>query len=144
MNTTKDTFIPFEDYKINVKLKLSALWIAVMFCYVYGDYIQVFVPGIMSEALRVSEDKEGIQFEFFAVALLMSIPSLMIFLTLVLKPTINRRLNIIIPSLFVVLLVSLNLENVWGFYLYLTGLEVLLSFMTIWHAWKWPQSEMKR
>ncbi|TMP47163.1 hypothetical protein CWB96_12505 [Pseudoalteromonas citrea] len=144
MNTTKDTFIPFEDYKINVKLKLSALWIAVMFCYVYGDYIQVFVPGIMSEALLVSEDKEGIQFEFFAVALLMSIPSLMIFLTLVLTPKINRILNIIIPSLFVVLLVSLNLETVWGFYLYLTGLEVLLSCMTIWHAWKWPQSEMKR
>ncbi|KZN30618.1 hypothetical protein [Pseudoalteromonas luteoviolacea] len=143
MNTTKDIPPSFEDYKINVKLKISALWIAVMFCYVYGDYIQVFVPGIMSEALLVSADKEGIQFEFFAVALLMSIPSVMVFLTLVLKPIINRRLNIIIPSLFVVLLVSLNLDTVWGFYLYLTGLEVLLSLMTIWHAWKWPVSELE-
>ncbi|KZN40898.1 DUF6326 family protein [Pseudoalteromonas luteoviolacea] len=142
MNTAKGISTPFEDYRINVKLKISALWIAVMFCYVYGDYIQVFVPGIMSEALLVSADKEGIQFEFFAVALLMSIPSVMVFLTLVLKPLINRRLNIIIPSLFVVLLVSLNLETVWGFYLYLTGLEVLLSLMTIWHAWKWPKSEI--
>ncbi|MBQ4811511.1 hypothetical protein A7985_11620 [Pseudoalteromonas luteoviolacea] len=141
MNTIKDTSPPFEDYQINVKLKISALWIAVMFCYVYGDYIQVFVPGIMSEALLVSADKEGIQFEFFAVALLMSIPSVMVFLTLVLKPSINRRLNIIIPSLFVVLLVSLNLETVWGFYLYLTGLEVLLSLMTVWLAWKWPMTE---
>ncbi|MBQ4835166.1 MULTISPECIES: DUF6326 family protein [Pseudoalteromonas] len=141
MNTIKDISIPFEDYQINVKLKLSALWVAVMFCYVYGDYIQVFVPGIMSEALLVSAEKEGIQFEFFAVALLMSIPSVMIFLTLTLKPNINRRLNLIIPSLFVVLLVSINLETVWGFYLYLTGLEVVLSLMTIWHAWKWPKTE---
>ncbi|KID57294.1 hypothetical protein JF50_08695 [Pseudoalteromonas luteoviolacea] len=142
MNTTKDISTPFEDYKINVKLKISALWIAVMFCYVYGDYIEVYVPGVMSEALLVSADRKGIQYEFFAVALLMSIPSVMIFLTLALKPTINRRLNIIIPGLFVVLLIALNLETVWGFYLYLTGLEVLLSLMTMWYAWQWPKSEM--
>ncbi|AOT07962.1 DUF6326 family protein [Pseudoalteromonas luteoviolacea] len=144
MNTTKDISIPFEDYQINVKLKISALWIAVMFCYVYGDYIEVYVPGVMSEALLVSADRKGIQYEFFAVALLMSIPSVMIFLTLALKPNINRKLNIIIPSLFIVLLVSLNLETRWGFYLYLTALEVLLSFMTMFYAWKWPKAEGMR
>ncbi|KZN48518.1 DUF6326 family protein [Pseudoalteromonas luteoviolacea] len=142
MNTTKDISLPFEDYQINVKLKISALWVAVMFCYVYGDYIEVFVPGVMSEALLVSADRKGIQYEFFAVALLMSIPSVMIFLTLALKPNFNRKLNIIIPGLFIVLLVSLNLETGWGFYLYLTGLEILLSVMTIRYAWKWPKAEI--
>ena len=131
-----------QDVSINIKLKLSALWAAVMFCYVYGDYIEVYVPGVMSNAMMVSENSSGLQLKFFAVALLMSIPSLMIFLSLVLKPKINRRLNIVLPALFVLLLVVLNLETAWFFYLYLTGVEILLSLTTIWFAWHWPVNEM--
>ena len=36
MNTNKRA-TEMEDVKINVKLKLSALWAAVMFLYVYAD-----------------------------------------------------------------------------------------------------------
>ena len=131
-----------QDVSINIKLKLSALWAAVMFCYVYGDYIEVYVPGVMSNAMLVEANSSGLQLKFFAVALLMSIPSLMIFLSLVLKPKINRRLNIVLPALFVLLLVVLNLETAWFFYLYLTGVEILLSLTTIWFAWHWPVNEM--
>ncbi|MEC8327174.1 MAG: DUF6326 family protein [Pseudoalteromonas spongiae] len=126
---------------INVKLKLAALWAAVMFCYVYGDYIEVYVPGVMSNAMAVSANSEGLQAKFFAVAFLMSIPSLMVFLSLVLKPTVNRWLNIIIPALFVLLLIGLNLETTWIFYLYLTALEIILSLATIWFAWRWPKND---
>ena len=126
---------------INIKLKLAALWAAVMFCYVYGDYIEVYVPGVMSNAMAVSANSEGLQAKFFAVAFLMSIPSLMVFLSLVLKPSVNRWLNIIIPALFVLLLIGLNLETTWIFYLYLTGLEVILSLITIWYAWRWPKND---
>jgi len=35
-----------EDVKINIKLKLSALWTAAMFCYLYAD-----VPGHMRSDL---------------------------------------------------------------------------------------------
>ena len=34
-----------EDFKINIRIKLSALWGSVMFCYVYGDFFTLFVPG---------------------------------------------------------------------------------------------------
>jgi hypothetical protein len=130
----------FQDFPINVKLIISSLWIAVMFCYVYGDYIEIYVPGVLAEAMKVTSEKEGIQLEFFAVALLMSIPSVMIFLTLVLKPSINRWLNIIIPTLYVALLVAVNLETTWDFYLYLTAIEILLSITTVWYAWNWPKT----
>ena len=30
-----------KDFQINVKIKLSALWVSLMFCYVYGDYFQL-------------------------------------------------------------------------------------------------------
>ncbi|AOW76817.1 hypothetical protein A3Q34_08090 [Colwellia sp. PAMC 20917] len=139
MNSTKTVF---EDFQINVKLKISALWIAVMFCYVYGDYIQIYVPGILAKAMEVKATTET-QFQFFAVALLMVLPSVMIFFTLVVKPKINRWLNIILSTLYIIMLIATNLTETWGFYLFLTTIEVLISVVIVWYAWNWPRIKNK-
>ena len=34
-----------DEIKVHVKFKLSALWSSVMFCYIYGDYFQLYQPG---------------------------------------------------------------------------------------------------
>ena len=127
-------------FQINVKLKISALWIAVMFCYVYGDYIEIYVPGVIADAMTVKSSIET-QLEFFAVALLMAIPSVMIFFSLVLKPNINRLLNIILPTVYILLLIAVNMAGGWIFYLFLTAIEIAISITTIWYAWKWPTIE---
>ena len=41
-----------DDFKINVKLKISALWISVMFCYLYADYFGLYVPGNLQRMLE--------------------------------------------------------------------------------------------
>ena len=140
MSSTNSTAQVFEDFQINVKLKISALWIAVMFCYVYGDYIQIYVPGILAKAMEVKATTET-QFQFFAVALLMAIPSVMIFFTLVVKPKINRWLNIILSTLYIIMLIATNLTETWMFYLFLTAIEVLISVAIVWYAWNWPTIE---
>ena len=33
-----------ENTKVNIKIKLAALWTSVLFCYVYGDYFELYVP----------------------------------------------------------------------------------------------------
>ena len=140
MSSINSTKAVFEDFQINVKLKISALWIAVMFCYVYGDYIQIYVPGILAKAMEVKATTET-QFQFFAVALLMAIPSVMIFFTLVVKPKINRWLNIILSTLYIIMLIATNLTETWVFYLFLTAIEVLISVAIVWYAWNWPTLE---
>jgi hypothetical protein len=140
MSSINSTKTVFEDFQINVKLKISALWIAVMFCYVYGDYIQIYVPGILAKAMEVNATTET-QIEFFAVALLMAMPSVMIFFTLVIKPKINRWLNIILSALYIIILVATNLTETWVFYLFLTAIEVLISVAIVWYAWNWPTIE---
>jgi len=140
MSSTNSTAQVFEDFQINVKLKISALWIAVMFCYVYGDYIQIYVPGILAKAMEVKATTET-QFQFFAVALLMAIPSVMIFFTLVIKPKINRWLNIILSTLYIIMLIATNLTETWMFYLFLTAIEVLISVAIVWYTWNWPTIE---
>jgi hypothetical protein len=140
MSSINSTKTVFEDFQINIKLKISALWIAVMFCYVYGDYIEIYVPGVIADAMTVKSSIET-QLEFFAVALLMAMPSVMIFFTLVLKPRINRLFNIILPTLYILLLVAVNLGGGWVFYLFLTVIEVLISVAIVWYAWNWPTVE---
>ena len=140
MSSINSTKTVFEDFQINVKVKISALWIAVMFCYVYGDYIQIYVPGILAKAMEVKATTET-QLQFFAVALLMAIPSVMIFFTLVVKPKINRWLNIILSTLYIIMLIATNLTETWVFYLFLTAIEVLISVAIVWYAWNWPTLE---
>jgi hypothetical protein len=141
MNSMNNTTDIFEDFQINVKLKISALWIAVMFCYVYGDYIEIYVPGVIAKAMEVKSTAET-QMEFFAVAFLMAMPSVMIFFTLVLAPKINRWLNIILAMFYISLLVGLNFGGGWAFYLLLTALEVVISMAIVWYAWKWPKLDV--
>ncbi len=45
MNTNNKTGEILEDAKINVKMKLSALWGAMMLLYIYADILSLFRPG---------------------------------------------------------------------------------------------------
>ena len=143
MNSVTNATGVFQDFQINVKFKISALWVAVMFCYVYGDYIQLHVPGILTQTWvdNVTPENTNAQLEFFAIALLMAIPSVMIFFTLTLKPIVNRWLNIIFPMCYIALLISVNLEETWAYYLFFTAVEIIISIAIILYAWKWPKTE---
>jgi len=130
-----------EDVKINVKLKLSALWTAVMFCYIYGDYFSLYVPGqiedfINGKTLLVSPLK------LLAASALMTIPPLMIFLSLSLKPAINRLANIIFGTIYtiVMLLIALDsLEPWWTFMVFFAIVEMIITSAIVWFAWRWPK-----
>ena len=33
-----------ENQKVNIKIKLAALWVSVSLCYLYGDYFELYTP----------------------------------------------------------------------------------------------------
>lgn len=133
----------FEDFYINIKFKISALWSAVMFCYVYGDYIHLHVPGVMAEALALKQTAEDIntQLMFVAVALFMAVPSIMIFLSLCLRPNVNRLLNIAIGFLYIAVMISTMISEQWAYYLILGVFEIAITGLIIWYAWNWPRKD---
>lgn len=51
MSTDKKAAKSLQDVKINVKIKLSALWVALMFCYTYADILGFYAPGNIEELL---------------------------------------------------------------------------------------------
>jgi hypothetical protein len=132
----------FENIKVNVKIKISALWIAVMFLYAYVDIFSLMKPGIIEGIM------DGKMFVFqisqaflFFTTLYIVIPSVMIFLSLVLKPKANRWINIIVSILYFVTMLGACIGETWGFYIFGTIVESLLLFLIIWYAWKWPKQE---
>lgn len=134
-----------EDFSINIKLKLSALWISTMFCYVYGDVFKLFVPsqlqGLLNGQSGVGATTPSSLLSF---AVLMTIPSLMIILSLVLKPAINRWVNISVGILFtfVMALILFTTKNeMMIFYRYLALVEIILTGSIVWLAWSWPKRE---
>jgi hypothetical protein len=77
--------------RIDVRFKISALWIAMLFLFAYGDIFGFFRPGQIEEvsAGEISgfEITQGF---LFAVSVYIAIASAMVFLSLVLRPSINR------------------------------------------------------
>lgn len=131
-----------KDVQIDVKYKLSALWVAVMCCYIYGDYFSLFVPGRIQDLMHgISGVGTTTPVMLLLFAILMTLPSLMIFLSLALKAKWNKVMNLIMGLFFTVimtLVVATSLNEWMIFYTYLGIVEILITSAIMWYAWKWP------
>jgi len=142
MNSNRKTAGSLEDVKINVKIKLSALWVAVTFLFIYVDYFGLLRPGIIEQI--IAGEVAGVQITqvfLLAAMALMTIPSLMIFLSLTLKAKANRWTNVIVGIFEVFILIVFVIGESWAFYIFGTIVEVVLLSLIVWYAWKWPKQE---
>ena len=133
-----------EDVKINVKIKLSLLWVALVFFYLYNDVISFFRRDIIEEVL--TGELAGIQVTqifLFGTAILMAIPIFMIFLSLALPAKVNRWVNIILGIFHAVVLATTLLVpgETWAHYALYMIFEAVFIVLIVWHAWKWPKQE---
>ena len=142
MDMTKRT-TQFEDVKINLKVKLSALWTAVMFLYVYADIKAFFRPGIIEGLIAGKAGDFQITQNFLLTsAIIMTIPSVMIFLSLVLKAKVNRWVNIIFGIVYAGIIIgTLLMGGAWAYYLFYAIVEIILTGLIAWLAWTWPKLE---
>lgn len=130
-----------EDFKVNIKIKLSALWVSVTLCYLYGDYFELYVPqktaGLVSGVNLLNSPQK-----LLMATVLLAIPAIMVFLSLILKPTINRLLNIVFGLLFSVIMLLIAFTSLvpWRiFYVFLALVESTITTMIIFYACKWPK-----
>jgi len=130
-----------ENPKVNIKIKLSALWTSVLFCYVYGDYFELYVPEKV-DSLVTGENVLDSPTKLFMASLVLAIPAIMIALSILLKPKINRILNIVFGTIYtlMMLLIAINSLTAWyRFYVFMAILESLITLLIVWNAWKWPR-----
>jgi len=130
-----------DDVPVNVKMKLSALWASVMFCYIYADYFGLYVPGKLQHMLegRMGPLGATTQGVLLGTSAVMAIPSVMIVLSLTLKPRLNRTLNLLFGALYTAIILVTMWE--WAFYIFFGVIEVALTALVVWTAWRWPRRE---
>ena len=135
----KNAGTALDDIKIDVKMKISALWASVMFCYIYADYFGLYVPGALQKMLAGKMGPLGstTQGVLLGTSLVMAIPSVMIFLSLVLKPNLNRWLNIVFGAIYTLIILITMWD--WAFYIFFGVIEIALTGSVVWYAWHWPK-----
>ena len=137
MSTTSSS--TFEGVRVGVRPKISALWIAMLVLFAYGDIFGFFKPGQIEEVM--SGEISGIEITqgfLFAISVYIAIASVMIFLTLVLKPAVVRWTNIVLALLYIVSIVAAAIGED-AYYLFLSAVEIAMLLLIVRYAWTWPR-----
>ena len=120
----------------DVQIILSALWVALLFIYQQGDVLRLysgdFIPGDLKSGGVMSP-----KMFWLLGAIQMTIPVVMIILSLTLNNPVNRWANIIVAIFWFLynLIGFSNYPSAYDRFLVIVGL--VINVLTVWYAWKW-------
>ncbi|MHA2313945.1 MAG: DUF6326 family protein [Candidatus Hermodarchaeia archaeon] len=118
----------------DIRIILAGLWVALMLVYLLGDVMRIFAgdftPG-QAGGVKLTQSM------LMLMAIIMLIPSIMLFLSLTLTYPLIRWVNIIVPiGLFIFNIVGLpGYPGAYDKFLIIVGLG--WNVLTVWYAWKW-------
>ena len=129
-----------KEEKVSVRFVISTMWISIICLYLYNDFFSLFPPGNIQGIMDgMMGPFEVSQAGLFFAALLMLVPILMIFLTTVLPAKINRISNMILGVLYAFVMIGSLIGEGWAYYIFVGIVEIVLSLLITWYAWKWPK-----
>lgn len=131
-----------EAVTIPVQIKLSALWAALMFLYIYADHLSLYKPGQIAEMMAGRMGPLPVtQGTLLSAAVLVLIPAVMVFLSPALQPRIGRWVNIILGVLYTAVNFSNLVGETWVFYILLGLVELALTVAIVRYARRWRYTE---
>ena len=135
MNTTKQLLT------MEMKAKLSTLWIFVLFNITFRDIHEFLKPGFIEEVMTGVVNGNQLTDELFLIGgIMIEVPIAMVLLSRLLKYGVNRWANIIagVTTIgFVIADGATDLDDI-----FFAIIEVTALALVIWHAWKWPNLEL--
>ena len=139
MRTT--TTRQYRDTQVDVRLVLCALWIAMLFVFAYVDIFGFYRADVLNAALEgtVATTNFTVDQMFLTFTLVYVLPpTLMVVLSLLLGPRVNRITNIVVSVLYLVTVVVSCIGEEWVYYLLGSLVEAILLAAIAWFAWTWP------
>lgn len=123
------------------RVKLSGIWVALMLTYLLGDVLRIFSGDFSTGAIGEMQISQGM---YLGMAVLMVIPIMMVFLTLILPHNANRWANVIV-AVFFFLFNAVGLPTYPSAYdQFLIVVGLVFNVLTVWFAWKWStQKELQ-
>ncbi|MEW7277562.1 DUF6326 family protein [Aquimarina sp. 2201CG1-2-11] len=137
------------DSKIDVKVKLASLWASLMFLYIYCDFFDMMSPGNIESKINLTTPVGPVTPQLLVIfSLILIVPTLMICLSTLLKPRVNKWLNIIVAIVwssmsFIILVWDIIDQSLpWSaFYDLFQLIEIVVFCIIVRTAWKWPKVE---
>ncbi|WP_412984022.1 DUF6326 family protein [Pontimicrobium sp. IMCC45349] len=135
------------NYNINIKVKLASLWTTLMFLYIYADYFRLMTPEKLEKIMKLQTPMGATTPKLLVIfSTILIIPALMIFLSVFLKPQLNKWLNIIIAFLYAcisILIIVSSFGNEWQlFFVIFNIIELVVFIIIMFQAWKWPRVDI--
>ena len=129
----------FEPCKVNVRIKISALWASMLFVFAYVDLFSLYRPDVRAdvEAGKVGGFTVGQSF-LLGTTVYVVFPSLMVFFTLILRPRVNRVVNIALSIIYALTVIGGAIGE-WNYYIVGSAIEAALLAAIVYYAWNWPR-----
>lgn len=125
--------------KLDVRSKLSTLWIVVLFNIVFADIVGFINPGALEGIISGETGFQITQGLLVVFAVLLEIPIVMIFLSRVLNRRANQLANTLAVVLTILFVIGGGSEHLS--YLFFATIEILSMLLILWFAWTWPKQE---
>lgn len=135
---------PLDNQPVNTRIKIVGLWTAMLFVFAYVDIFGFFRKDIIQGALNgtVGSFDAGQGFLIFTTVYIL-IPSIALFLTLILKPSVARVINIVLAALYILTIIGATIGETWIYYIMGSVTEIILLIGVIIYAAKWPRISAK-
>jgi hypothetical protein len=115
-----------------------------MFLYIYVDHLGLYKPGHVDGILNGLIWKFDVSATLLTIILVsVSIPALMVVLSMTLPARANRATNLVVATLYIPFSVFNAAGATWewaAFYGLSIGIEVLLLAFILRSAWTWPRA----
>jgi hypothetical protein len=130
----------YQDYWINPRIKIAALWASMLFIFAYVDLFSLYRADVRAdiEAGEIFAFTIGQGF-LLGVTIYVVVPSLMVFLSLVLPVRVTRTANIVVAVLYAVTVAGGAIGE-WNYYILGSLIEAVLLAGVVYYAWTWPKT----
>jgi hypothetical protein len=130
----------YQDYPINPRIKIAALWASMMFVFVCVDLFSLYRADVRADiaAGKIAAFTIG-QGYLLGVMIYVLLPSLMVFLSLVLPVRVTRMANIVLAVLYAVTVAGSAIGE-WNYFVLGSLTEAALLAGVIYYAWTWPKA----
>jgi Family of unknown function (DUF6326) len=137
--TQKTHATEFERLEVNVRVKISALWTAMLFVFAYVDIFSLFRPDFRADVEAGVVGGFTVNQTFLLMTTIyVVVPSLMVFGALVLRPRINRMANIALSTIYAVTIIAGAIGE-WSYYVFGSVVEIALLAAIFHYARTWPK-----
>jgi hypothetical protein len=128
-----------EPSNVSVRIKISALWTSMLFSFAYVDLFSLYRPDFRAdiEAGEIAGFTINQSF-LLGTTVYVIVPSLMVFLALVLRPRVARIANIALGILYAITIIAGAIGE-WSYYILGSALEVALLVTIVYYARTWPK-----